>query len=81
MFPVEQSIPHGFKSIAVITYIMDHSTFLSPLYSIGPDTKFTATYEGIGCLSTVTTVIEYSNLDKPLAIAKFDMCEIVEGFP
>jgi hypothetical protein len=77
MFPVEDSIPGGFKSIALITYIMDHPTFLNPLLSTGPDTRFTGTYDGVGCLPEVTAVIEYANLDRPLALAQFDMCALL----
>jgi hypothetical protein len=78
MFPLEQSLQGGYESIALITYIMDNSTFLNPLISTGPDTKFTGTYDGVGCLDRVIAVIEYSDVDKPLAIAQFDMCRIVE---
>lgn len=77
MFPVENSIPGGFKSIALITYIMDHPTFLNPLLSTGPDTRFTGTYDGVGCLPEVTAVIEYADLDRPLALAQFDMCALM----
>lgn len=81
MSPVEASIPGGFQSIALITYIMDNPTFLNPLITTGPDTKFTGTYDGVGCLNRVHAVIEYSLLDKPLAIAEFDMCQILETIP
>lgn len=78
MFPEEGSIPGGFKSIALITYIMDHPTFLNPLISAGPDTEFTGTYDGVGCLDRVIAVIEYANVNKPVAIARFDMCARLE---
>jgi hypothetical protein len=79
LLPVEQSVPGGLKSIALITYIMNHPTFLNPLISTAPDTRFTGTYDGVGCLSAVTAVIEYTDLGKPLAIAKFDMCELLRS--
>ncbi len=78
MFPHEQSVSGGFEAIALITYMMDHPTFLNPLILAGPDTKFTGTYDGTGCLAQVTAVIEYSNLDKPVAYAEFPMCQLTE---
>jgi hypothetical protein len=78
LFPEERSIPGGIKSIALITYIMDHPTFLNPLISTGPDTKFVGVYDGVGCLNRVIAVIEYADLDKPTTIAQFNMCEILE---
>ena len=50
MSPIEASIPGGFQSIALITYVMDNPTFLNPLITTGPDTKFTGTYDGVGVL-------------------------------
>lgn len=75
MFPVEKSRTDGFEGIAFITYIMDNPTFQNPHISTGPDTRFAGTYDGVGCLSHVTAVIEYSDVDKPLTIAQFNMCE------
>jgi len=81
IFPAEESIPGGMNSIALITYIMDHPTFLNPLIATGPDTKFRGTYDGVACLNIVTAVIEYTDLDRPLAIAQIDMCRILKTFP
>ncbi|MEO5997041.1 MAG: hypothetical protein ABIN89_09880 [Chitinophagaceae bacterium] len=78
MFPVKQSKAEGFGNIALITYIMDHPSFLNPLISTGPDTEFRGVYDGVNCLRQVIVVIEYSDVDKPLAIAKFAMCDILE---
>jgi preprotein translocase subunit SecG len=78
IYPIKQSIPGGFFSIALITYIMDHPSFLNPLLTTGPDTKFTGTYDGVGCLDSVTAVIEYSDLDQPIAVAEIPMCSILE---
>ena len=69
------SVPEGLKSIAFITYRMDHPTFQNTLLATGPDRKFTASYDGWGCLSNVTAVIEYLDPDKLPEIAAFDMCK------
>lgn len=76
--PEEASIPGGFQSIAVITYFLDHPSFLNPLISAGPNTRFTGTYDGYGCLDRVIAIIEYANVNKPLAVSEFDMCERLE---
>ena len=75
IYPEAKQRTGGLEGIALITYIMDHPTFLNPLIATGPDTKFTGTYDGVGCLLHVIAVIEYSNVDRPLAIAEFNMCE------
>ncbi len=74
IFPDVDSIPGGLKSVALITYIMDHPTFLNRFISTGPDSRFTATYDGVGCLPIVTAVIEYADINKPHAISQIKMC-------
>ena len=75
IFPEAKLGTGGLEGIALITYIMDHPTFLNPLIATGPDTKFTGTYDGTGCLVHVIAVIEYSNVDRPFAISEFNMCQ------
>jgi hypothetical protein len=81
MYPSEQSKSADFGNIALITYIMYKQTFSSPLIVTGPNSDFTGTYEGIGCLSEVTALIEYKNPERPMSYAQFNMCDIVEGYP
>lgn len=81
LFPDVNSIPGGLKSVALITYIMDHPSFLNRLISAGPDSRFTGTYDGVGCLPIVTAVIEYTDINKPLTIAKINMCGILKYLP
>ena len=63
------------KSVAVVTYRMDHPTFQNSLLATGPDRDFTASYTGWGCLRNVVVLIEYVDPDEPARIANYDMCE------
>jgi hypothetical protein len=60
--------------IAFITYSMNHPTFQNSLLMTGPDTKFTASYIGWGCLVEALAVIEYVDPDQPTRFVKFNMC-------
>jgi hypothetical protein len=77
MFPIENSIPGGLESIALITYYMNHPTFMNSLITAGPNSKFTGSYDGVGCLTRVTAFIEYSDINKPPTVAQFNMCKIL----
>jgi hypothetical protein len=63
------------KSVAVVTYRMDHPTFQNALLATGPDRDFTASYTGWGCLRNVVVLVEYVDPDEPARIANYDMCE------
>jgi hypothetical protein len=78
IFPNESSIHGGLSSIALITYIMDHPTFKNQLNSVVTDKKFSYEYKGWGFLSDVIAIIEYSDEDKSLTVAKINMGEILE---
>lgn len=75
LYPDKNSIPEGEKTIAYITYKLDHPTFRNSLLLTGPDINFRASYNGWGCLRQVIAVIEYVNPDKTPAIASFNMCK------
>jgi hypothetical protein len=75
MSPVPESVPGGLGSLAFVTYRMAHHTFPNSLIATGPDRNFTASYDGVGCLSRVVAVIEYADPDKAPAVASFDMCK------
>ncbi len=77
MSPEEKSLPDGLESLSLITYVMDHPTFQNRVITSGPDARFTASYYGVGCLAKVTAIIEYSDLDKPFTISRFDMCKLL----
>ena len=77
LFPEKNSIPGAPKSIAFITYKMNHPSFRNSLLVAGPDRNFTASYDGWGCLRQVIAVIEYTNPDKAPTIAIFDMCKLI----
>lgn len=72
--PLIPSVSGTDKHIAFITYSMNHPTFQNSLLMTGPDTEFTASYTGWGCLHEVLAVIEYINPDQPTRFVKFDMC-------
>ena len=78
MRPAQESIPGSNHKIALITYIMENPTFLNTLITAGPANHFTGTYDGTGCLSRVRAVIEYLDSKASLAIAEFNMCDILE---
>lgn len=62
------------KTVAVITYRMDHPTFQNGLLATGVERNFTASYVGWGCLRQVVVLIEYIEPDRPSEIAEYDMC-------
>jgi len=59
---------------------MDHPTFPNSLLATGPDRNFTASYDGVGCLSTVVALIEFVDPDTPPSATSFDMCAAI-GWP
>jgi hypothetical protein len=75
LFPQRTSPPGDLANVALVTYKMDHPTFQNTLMATGPDKKFVASYNGWGCLRQVIAIVEYSDPDRPPAIAAFDMCE------
>jgi hypothetical protein len=77
LFPDERSIRSSFNEIALMTYIMDHPTFQSQLYATGPTSRFTAVYEGVGCLTRVLVLIEYKDPLRSPSLAIFNMCELL----
>lgn len=62
------------KTVAVITYRMDHPSFQNGLLATGPERDFTASYIGWGCLSQVVVLVEYIEPDRPPEIAEYNMC-------
>ena len=65
------------NSIALVTYLMNHSSFLNPFITTGPDTNFTAKYDGIGCLTTVSVLIEYTDATKAPDMFHYNMCKLL----
>ena len=74
LYPDPQTVPGGLATLAVVTYRMDHPTFQNGLLATGPETRFTASYIGWGCLTRVIVLIEYVNPETSPEIAEFDMC-------
>jgi hypothetical protein len=76
IFPVKASIPHGWENIAFITYMFDHPTFLNTLITAGRDRDFTASYDGVACLTNVIALVEYTDPNKRPLVSQFNMCEL-----
>jgi len=47
---------------------------MNVLYATGPDRGFTATYEGVSCVHTVTVLIEFFDPERVPELTEFDMC-------
>jgi hypothetical protein len=75
--PEASSIPDGLQSVAFITYRMAHQTFRNSLLATGPDRNFSASYDGVGCLTYVVALIEYVDPDKPPSVVTFNMCDLL----
>jgi hypothetical protein len=79
MFPDENSIPGGFENVALVTYRMDHPSFPNSLIAAGPDRKFAGSYDGVGCLSLVTVLLEYIDPDRKPSVCQFDQCALIQA--
>jgi len=77
LFPVAASVEGGLESIAAITFRMDEPSFTNRLLTTGVEKRFTAYYEGWGCLHRVLALIEYVDPDRSPEIAQFDMCDVI----
>lgn len=74
LMPDRDVLGEAKKTVAVITYRMDHPSFQNGLLATGPERNFTASYIGWGCLSQVVVLIEYIEPDHPPEIAEYNMC-------
>jgi hypothetical protein len=81
MFLNEKSIPGGFKKVALVTYRMDHPSFPNSLIAAGPDRQFVGSYDGVGCLSRVTALVEYIDPDRKPSVCQFDQCALIGATP
>jgi len=77
MFPNANSIPGGLKNVALVTYRMNHPSFPNSLIAAGPDRQFTGSYDGVGCLPSVTALIEYTDPDRMPSVVQFDQCALI----
>lgn len=75
VYPKKETLPEAAKSVAIITYKMEHPAFKNSLITTGPREGFTASYQGWGCMCRVIAVIEYTNPDQAPIIVNFNMCE------
>jgi AAA-like domain len=79
MFPNEDSIPGGFKNLALVTYKMDNPTFPNSLITAGPDRHFAGSYDGVGCLTLVTVLLEFIDPDRMPSVCQFDQCALIDA--
>lgn len=77
VFPVPKSIEGGLEGLAFITYKFDHKTFPNTLYTAGRDRNFRASYDGVGCLTSVIALVEFKDPDKRPIVRRFDMCDLL----
>jgi hypothetical protein len=77
LYPDLQTVQGGLATLAMVTYRMDHPTFQNGLLATGPESRFTASYVGWGCLTRVIVLIEYVNPETSPEIAEFDMCDAI----
>jgi len=74
LFPSPESLRGPLKSASQISYYMNHPTFNVKLLSAGAGTRFTASYNGWGCLSNVYVLIEYDDPNAPPRLTTYDQC-------
>jgi hypothetical protein len=77
MFPAPETLAGPLKSASQISYYMNHETFNVKLLSAGSANKFTASYNGWGCLSIVYVLIEFADPDTPPLLTHFDECAAI----
>jgi hypothetical protein len=73
--PLPDSFPGGLRSLAAVTFKMNHPTFRNQVLIGDPKRNFRASYIGWGCLTRVPVLLEYADPRRPPELAVFDMCE------
>ncbi len=63
------------SDVKQITYRMEHPTFQNKLLIAGPQTGFTASYTGWGCLKNVVALVENNDPNIPPRVIEFPMCK------
>lgn len=78
LWPVSESVPGGLKTLAAVTYKMNHPSFKNKFLTGDPSLDFLAYYVGWGSMNWVPVLIEYTDLSRPPEVAIFAMTENVE---
>jgi hypothetical protein len=78
MWPIPDSVPGGLRSLAVVTFKMNHPTFKVRLLVGDRDRGFRVGYIGWGCLGTVPVLLEYVDPSRSPEVALFEMCANLE---
>lgn len=73
LYPKKDSLGSS-ENIALITYLADHPTFKNTLMTAGPQRDFAVNYDGWGCLSRITALVEYTNPEQQPTVTDFDGC-------
>ncbi len=78
--PIKDSLA-GEDEIALITYVAGHPTLKNRLLRMTglPRHDYAIYYDGGGCLSQITALIEYANPEKSPTVARFNGCP--QGWP
>jgi hypothetical protein len=78
LYPLPEALDGPLRGATQISYFMDHPTFNQKLLTAGPGDRFTASYNGWGCLSKVYVLIEYANPDTPPQAITYPMCDVLK---
>jgi hypothetical protein len=78
LYPLPEALDGPLRGATQISYFMDHPTFNQKLLTAGPGDRFTASYNGWGCLSKVYVLIEYASPDTPPQAISYPMCDVLK---
>jgi hypothetical protein len=78
MQPLPDSFASGLRSLAAVTFKMNHPTFRNQVLTGDPKRNFRASYIGWGCLTRVPVLLEYADPRRAPELAVFDMCDNLE---
>ncbi|MPZ75813.1 MAG: hypothetical protein GEU77_04760 [Deltaproteobacteria bacterium] len=78
MQPLPDSFAGGLRSLAAVTFKMNHPTFRNQVLTGDPKRNFRTSYIGWGCLTRVPVLLEYADPRRAPELAVFDMCDNLE---
>lgn len=76
--PVPASLPGGLRTLAGITFKMNHPSFINQLLVGDRSRGFRASYIGWGCLGRVPVLLEYADARRPPELGIVEMCANLE---
>jgi hypothetical protein len=78
LFPLPDALTGLLRGATQISYFMNHATFEQKLLTAGVGDRFTASYNGWGCLSVVYVLIEYADPDTAPQALTYPMCDSLQ---